>query len=39
MIMKTELMQFAQTFEQEVFAYRRRGQHEFIKLLIDDSFC
>ena len=36
MIMRTELMQYAQTFEQEILAYRDLSQSEFIKQFIDD---
>jgi hypothetical protein len=34
--MSTELMQYAQTFEQEVLAYQTLSQDEFIKQFIDD---
>lgn len=39
MIMNTELMQYAQTFEQEILAYRDLSQSEFIKQFIDDWYC
>jgi hypothetical protein len=34
--MNTELMQYAQTFEQEVLAYKNLTQGEFIKQFIDE---
>ena len=34
--MNTELMQYTQTFEQEVLAYKNLSQSEFIKQFIDD---
>ena len=38
MIMNTELMQCAQTFEQEVLAYKNLSQNEFIKQFIDNWY-
>lgn len=37
--MNTELMQYAQTFEQEILAYQNLNQDEFIQQFIDDRFC
>ena len=34
--MNTELMQYAQTFEQEVLAYKNLSNSEFITQIIDD---
>jgi hypothetical protein len=34
--MNTELMQYAQTFEQEVLAYKNLSPSEFIKQFIDE---
>ena len=34
--MNTKLMQYTQTFEQEVLAYKNLSQSEFIKQFIDD---
>lgn len=34
--MNTELMLYAQTFEQEILAYRNLSQEEFVKQFIDD---
>lgn len=34
--MNTELMQYSQTFEQEILAYKNLSQAEFIKQFIDN---
>jgi len=37
--MNTELMQYAQTFEQEVLAYRNLSKSDFIKQFIDENYA
>ena len=37
--MNTKLMQYAQTFEQEVLAYKNLSQDEFIKQFINNWYC